>query len=64
MIESTDFLIAAGRNGKQSTGSQKNYTEPQQQCKVTADQVAHQLLLNGKGNKLRRCQDKLPQNQN
>ena len=30
----------------------KDYTEPQQQCKVTADQVAHQLLLNGKGNKL------------
>ena len=30
----------------------KNYTEPQQQCKVTADQVAHQLLLNGKRNKL------------
>ena len=28
----------------------KDYTQPQQQCKVTANQVAHQLLLNGKGN--------------
>ena len=26
-------------------------TAPQQQCRVTPDQVAHQLLLNGKGNK-------------
>ena len=30
----------------------KDYTEPQQQCKVTADHVAHQLLQNSKGNKL------------
>ena len=28
----------------------KDYAQPQQQCKVTADQVAHQLLLNGKEN--------------
>ena len=32
----------------------KDYAQPQQQCKVTADQVAHQLLLNGKGNSTHR----------
>ena len=28
-----------------------DYTVPQQQGSVTADQVAHLLILNGKGNK-------------
>ena len=52
MIESTDsLLIAAGRHGKQSTSSQKT-TQNLSSNVVTADQVAHQLLLNGKGNKL------------
>ena len=32
----------------------KDYAQPQQQSKVTADQVAHQLLLNGKGNSTHR----------
>ena len=32
----------------------KDYEQPQQQCKVTDDQVAHQLLLNGKGNSTHR----------
>ena len=31
--------------------NQQTYTSPQQQCKVTGGQVAHQLILNGKGNK-------------
>ena len=36
------------------TKLQNNYAQTQQQCKVAADQVAHQLLLNGKGNSTHR----------
>ena len=32
----------------------KDYAQSQQQCKVTADQVAHQFLLNDKGNSTHR----------
>ena len=53
MIESTDFTHSSRKAWKTINNLTKDYTEPQQQCKVTADQVAaHQLLLNGKGNKL------------
>ena len=52
MIESTDFTHGSRKTWKTINKLTKDYTEPQQQCKVTADQVAHQLLLNGKGNKL------------
>ena len=52
MIESTDFTHSSRKDWKTINKVTKYYTEPQQQCKVTADQVAHQLLLNGKGNKL------------
>ena len=52
MIESTDFTYSSRKAWKTINKLTKDYTEPQQQCKVTADQVAHQLLRNGKGNKL------------
>ena len=52
MIESTDFTHSSRKAWKTINKLTKDYTEPQQQCKVTADQVAHRLLLNGKGNKL------------
>ena len=52
MIESTDFTHSSRKAWKTINKLTKDYTESQQQCKVTADQVAHQLLLNGKGNKL------------
>ena len=52
MIESTDFSHSSRKAWKTINKLTKDYTEPQQQCKVTADQVAHKLLLNGKGNKL------------
>ena len=52
MIESTDFTHSSRKAWKTINKLTKDYTEPQQQCKVTVDQVAHQLLLNGKGNKL------------
>ena len=32
----------------------KDYAQPQHQCKVTTDQMAHQLLLNGKRNSTHR----------
>ena len=52
MIESTDFTHSSRKAWKTINTLTKDYTKPQQQCKDTADQVAHQLLLNGKGNKL------------
>ena len=52
MIESTDFTHSSRKAWKTTNKLTKDYTEPQPQCKVTADQVARQLLLNGKGNKL------------
>ena len=52
MIESTDFTQSSRKAWKTDNKLTKDYTEPQQQCKVTADQESHQLLLNGKGNKL------------
>ena len=52
MIESTAFTHSSRKAWKTINKLTKDYTEPQQQCNVTADQVAHQLLLNGKGNKL------------
>ena len=52
MIESTDFTHSNRKVWKTINKLTKDYIEPQQQCKVTANQVAHQLLLNDKGNKL------------
>ena len=52
MIESTDFTHSRRKAWKTINKLTKDYTEPHQRCKVTADQVAHQPLLNGKGNKL------------
>ena len=52
MIESTDFTHSSRKACKIINKLTKDYTEPQQHCKVTADQVADQLLLNGNGNKL------------
>ena len=51
MIESTDFTHSSRKAWKTINKLTKDDTEPQQQCKVTADKVAHQLLLNGNGNK-------------
>ena len=45
MIESTDFTHSSRKAWKTINKLTKDYTEPPQQCKVTADQVAHQLLL-------------------
>ena len=45
MIESTDFTHGSRKAWKTINKLTKDYTEPQQQCKVTADQVAHELLL-------------------
>ena len=50
MIESTDFTHGSRKAWKTINRSSKDYTQPQRQCKVTANQVAHQLLLNGKEN--------------
>ena len=50
--EISEAQCSSRKAGKTINKLTKDYTEPQQQCKVTADQVAHQLLLNGKGNKL------------
>ena len=52
MIESTDFTHSSRKAWKTINKLTKDYTEPQQQGKATADQVDHQLLLNGKRNKL------------
>ena len=41
MIESTDFTHSSRKAWKTINKLTKDYTEPQQQCKVTADQVAH-----------------------
>ena len=43
---------AVGRHGKQSTSSQKTTQNLSSNVKSLPTQVAHQLLLNGKGNKL------------
>ena len=49
-VESTDFTHINRNAWKTINKVLKDYAQPQQQCKVTTDQVAHQLLLNGKGN--------------
>ena len=54
LIESTDFTHRSRKAWKTINKLSKDYAQPQQQCKVTADQVAHQLLLNGKGNSTHR----------
>ena len=48
--ESTDFTHSSRKAWKTINKLSKDYKQLQQQCKVTADQMAHQLLLNGKGN--------------
>ena len=48
LIESTDFTHSSRKAWKTINKLSKDYAQPQQQCKVTADQVAHQPLLNGK----------------
>ena len=51
LIESTDFTHSSRKAWRTINKLTKDSTAPQQQCRVTPDQVAHQLLLNGKGNK-------------
>ena len=52
MIESTDYFTdSSPKTWKTINKLTKDHTAPQQQCRVIADQVAHQLLLNGKENK-------------
>ena len=51
MITFTEFIHSSRKASKTINKLMKDYTAPQQQCRVTADQVDHQLLLNGKGNK-------------
>ena len=41
MIESTDFTHSSRKAWKTINRLSKDYTQPQQQCKVTANQVAH-----------------------
>ena len=47
-LESTDFTHSSRKEGKTINKLWKDYAQPQQQYKVTVDQVAHQLLLNGR----------------
>ena len=54
LIESKDFTHSSIKAWKTINKLSKDYAQPQQQCKVTADQVAHQLFLNGKGNSTHR----------
>ena len=54
LIESTYFTHSSRKAWKTINKLLKDYTQPPQQCKVTADQVTHQLLLNGKGNSTHR----------
>ena len=51
MIESTAFTHSSRNPWKTINKLTKDYTEPQQQCKVTANQVTHQLLLNARSTK-------------
>ena len=50
LIESTYFTHSSRKAWKTTNKLSKGDAQPQQQCKVTADQVAHKFLLNGKGN--------------
>ena len=50
LIESTDFTHSSRKGWKTINKLSNDYAQPQQQCKVTADHVGHQLLPNGKGN--------------
>ena len=51
MIESTDVIHSSLKAWKTIKKLTKDYAAPQQQYRVTADQVAHQLIVNGKGKK-------------
>ena len=50
MRESNDFTRTSRKAWKTINKLTKYYTAPQQQCRITADQVVHQLLRNGEGN--------------
>ena len=54
LIESTEFTHSSRKAWKPINKLSKDYVQPQQRCKVTADQVAHQLLLYNKGNSTHR----------
>ena len=54
LIQSTDFTHSSRKAWKTINKLSKDYAQLQQQCRVTADQLAHQLLLNGKGNSTHR----------
>lgn len=54
MIEATDFTHSCRKAWKTIDKLTIDYTKPPRQCEVTANQVAHQLLLNGKGNTTQR----------
>ena len=52
--ETGDRLSDGRKAWKNINKLSKDYPQPQQQCKVTADKVTHQLLLNNKGNSTHR----------
>ena len=54
LIESTDFTYSNRKAWKTINKLSNDNAQPQQQCKVTADQLAHQFLLNGKRNSAHR----------
>ena len=54
LIKSTYFTHSSRKAWKTIYKLSKDYAQPQHQYKVTADQVAHQLLLNGTGNSTHR----------
>ena len=50
LIESIDFTHSSRKAWRTMYNLSNNYAQRQHQCNVTADQVAYQGLLNGKGN--------------
>ena len=54
LIESTDWTHSSRKAWKTINILSKDYAQPQHKCKVTANQVDHQLLLNSKRNSAHR----------
>ena len=68
LIESTDFTHSSRKAWRTINKLTKDSTAPQQQCRVTPDQVAISYYLTARGTKIANpeeseCQDTLPQSQ-